>query len=297
MLVNAPHPLAISTYDGSGQCVHPDVVLTNGAFYDTAYAMVMEPFPFADASLENPSIVASNDGMQWDVPPGLINPIVDPPPSAAGWNSDAALFNDANQVLRLYYRYNSGQGETTLFLKQSEDGIRWSPPTNLFRCPNSAQFASPSIVRFRDALGMVFIDTLNQTVGLLRSVDGAEWDGLSTLGSFPAAWHVAALSHLDSLFLLLTDQRALFLLCYRNGSTLQLFDGEVWVPLDPWLQGCHSAARPPAILTPSEAGWDCGGIYRASFQVEHGMLRVWYSAYSQDGQWHIGYTQGSFPDW
>jgi hypothetical protein len=296
MLVNAPQPLAIATYDGSGQCVHPDVALTNGAFYNSVYAMVMEPFPFADASLENPSIVTSNDGTQWDVPPGLINPVVDPPPSAAGWNSDAALFNNANRILRLYYRYNSGQGETTLFLKQSADGIKWSLPTQLLRYPNSARFASPSIVQLGNALGMVFIDTLNQTVELLRSVDGERWEGLTTLGSFPAAWHVAALSHLDRLYLLLTDQRALFLLRYRNDSALQVFDGEEWIPLDPGLSGSHSAARPPAILAPSEVGWDCGGIYRASFQVERRMLRVWYSAYSQDGQWHIGYTHGCFPD-
>ncbi len=47
---NAPEPLSTPTYDGSGQCVHPDVLAVGGRFYGARYVMAVEPYAFGGSS-------------------------------------------------------------------------------------------------------------------------------------------------------------------------------------------------------------------------------------------------------
>ena len=48
--------------------------------------------------------------------------------------------------------------------------------------------------------------------------------------------------------------------------------------------------HPTPLLAPG-SGWDDERIYRASFLYDDGRLRVWYSARSSAGQWHVGYSE------
>ena len=68
--------LNIPTYDGSGQGVHPDVYYNANGWNGYRYWMAVTPYPGGNAAYENPSIVVSNDNVNWIVPPGLSNPIV-----------------------------------------------------------------------------------------------------------------------------------------------------------------------------------------------------------------------------
>ena len=90
-LTRAASPLRLATYDGSGQCVHPDVIGIARAFYGRELLMVMEPYPYGDDYFENPSLLVSDDGLHWLLPEGLSNPVVDPPPRRGAWNSDGDL--------------------------------------------------------------------------------------------------------------------------------------------------------------------------------------------------------------
>src|SRR5687767_13891347 len=117
LLSAAAAPLYLTTYDGSGQCVHPDVIRVGREFYGRELLMVMEPYPYGDDYFENPSLLVSDDGLAWSVPDCVSNPIVDPPPQRGAWNSDGDLLLGRDHRLFLYYRFNSGHGETTLFRK------------------------------------------------------------------------------------------------------------------------------------------------------------------------------------
>jgi hypothetical protein len=275
--------------------VHPDVVGTEGRFYGTALTMVMEPYPFGDQSLENPSIVVSDDGVSWTEPLGVTNPIVGSFRTTWGWYSDAALFQPDRRSLHLYYRYNSGLGETTLLRRKTEDGLVWSTPQIVLRCPVSGRFASPSIVCQEDAaLVLIYVDTLDGSIEMLRGSKSPEWGPPERLATIPAAWHVAAISHRGQLYLLLTDRRCLYLLRRLRDGFLQLLNGRRWVSL-PVLEGhLHTHCEP--LLKPSQRGWDSAMLYRGSFLIDDGMIRVWYSAVSPDNQWHIGYTYGNIPE-
>lgn len=149
MLRNATAPIAMPTYEGSGQCVHPEVIPGEETPFDAKYVMVMEPYPFAQAEFENPSIVVSDDGISWNVPSGIINPVV-PPKIGGGWHSDATLLARPNGPLHLYYRYNSGAGSTGLLLRTTEDGCHWSIEEQLLSCIETLRVPDPHLAGFGD---------------------------------------------------------------------------------------------------------------------------------------------------
>ena len=97
-------PLDIPTYEHSGQAVHPDVVRFAVAWQGWEYWMAMTPFPKGKEAFENPSILVSHDGLRWQVPTGLSNPLAQTP-ERKGYNSDPDLSYDAvNDRLVLIYR-------------------------------------------------------------------------------------------------------------------------------------------------------------------------------------------------
>ncbi len=53
------HLNPFSTYDGSGQVVHPDFVTTPAGALGLPLHLVITPYPFGDAAFENPSFFES----------------------------------------------------------------------------------------------------------------------------------------------------------------------------------------------------------------------------------------------
>src|SRR5574344_906898 len=67
--------ITIPTYDKSNETTHPKVLYFENGFNGYKYWMVSTPYPGNDAYLENPSIVVSNDGVNFIEPPGIKNPV------------------------------------------------------------------------------------------------------------------------------------------------------------------------------------------------------------------------------
>ena len=69
LLANAATPLTLSTYDGSGQVVHPSVLdfgqglvkPGSTSWNGYRYWMAITPFPNGNSDHENPCLYASND--------------------------------------------------------------------------------------------------------------------------------------------------------------------------------------------------------------------------------------------
>jgi hypothetical protein len=286
LLAAAAAPLSLTSYDGSGQCVHPDVIRVRRQFYGRELLMVVEPYPYGDDYFENPSLLVSDDGLTWSVPHGVSNPIVNPPPQRGAWNSDGDLLLGQDDRLSLYYRFNSGQGETTLFRKTSADGVRWSEAETIFTVSPSGAFASPALLHSGDAYHMYYVDTLERRVRLAVGPDGIQWTAARTLFAFANAWHVDATRSGDWVYLLLNDRHSLFL--------LRSADQHRWsiLTVDGWRDYDDSRPASAALLGPSEHSWDNDWIYRSTFLIENGRLRVWYGAKSKANVWRVGYTDG-----
>lgn len=135
--------LDIPTFDGGTATIHPAVLEFPTNWPDAngfRYWMAHTPFP--PEARENPSIVASHDGVNWVTPPGLTNPISDFVEMDGGTpkcnvQADTELAWVAGNRLVCYWMgVGSGSGSNFLFCKFSTDGVTWGPRHTVFGITN-----------------------------------------------------------------------------------------------------------------------------------------------------------------
>jgi len=282
--VNAPAPLDIPTYDGSGQVVHPDVIYFPDGWHGHKYWMAMTPYPFDTDTYENPSIVVSDDGRSWSVPDGLENPIVPRPDCDHNSDSDIA-YNPRTDDLYVYYTEQSradrcpGENGNSIRLVTSADGINWSAPQTVMNwdLDTDPLYLSPAVV-YVDGIFHMWLASSASSVAHATSDDGVRWSPLEPIDVTPAPWHLDV-AYVDGEFvMLLVDSPVAGAHLVAATSN----DGVKW-----------SAGSDP-ILSPGK-GWDDERIYRSTLLYDDSMrlLRLWYSAKSSAGQWHIGYAEAA----
>jgi hypothetical protein len=288
-MTNAPTYQITPTYDGSGQAVHPDVVYFPDGWNGYKYWMAMLPYPYSNNQKENPSILASNDGSSWEVPPGLINPIIYPPNPGCNADTDIVYNDDANELWLYFLRYWSNTGDVKLGLMKSGDGIHWTEPEYLitWNCWISDNERSFSIIKqgpnwyywaeSRDAIYDIYYR---------HSTDGENWSKAQDIvfSTMPEElpWH------LDVIYVpAKSEYWMLFSAPGGPGGSLYLAKSNDRLN---WAVGLN------AILSPSAYGWDNKMLYRPTllYDSTNQLLRVWYSATNTQGEWHIGYTQTEY---
>ncbi len=134
-------PLTLSTYDSSGQVVHPDVVRAHGG--TTGYWLAITPYPNSSTLHENPSLYHSKDAATWTVPVGGTNPLVKG--IAPVYLSDPDMVVDNDNHLWVYYRSVTAS-QNIIKVLRSADGVHWDSGTTVISVPNH-QLVSPSVVR------------------------------------------------------------------------------------------------------------------------------------------------------
>lgn len=193
--INEIHLLKIETYEGSGQVVHPDVVVTPQGWSNSRLYLAITPYPNGNALHENPSIYTSYNALDWHEVAEGSNPIVR---SRLGHLSDPDIvYNRENNELWLYYREVTSTND--ILLMKSSDGIRWSEPTLVLSAPNH-ELLGPSIVRKGNEWLMWTVNggksgcTGSSTIlELRRSYDGINWSeaeeaSIPNGSVFP--WHI-----------------------------------------------------------------------------------------------------------
>jgi hypothetical protein len=188
--------IALETYDGSGQVVHPDIATPTPEGVDGSARLAITPYPWGNASYENPSLFEGNGRDAWAIPPGITNPVAKP---SGGYLSDPdILWVPEEREFWLYYRHVDDGNE--ILVSQSRDGAQWGPPRVVVRVP-SHQAVSPTVVR-RSATdwlmwtvnaGAAGCASSGTTVELRRSTDGLMWTSPTTArltqpGFYP--WHL-----------------------------------------------------------------------------------------------------------
>lgn len=200
-------PLTTPTYEGSGQGTHPSVVYVANGWNGYRYWMAFTPYPNANEDHENPSVLVSNDGNTWVVPPGLTNPI-DPDPGGSDINSDTELvLSPDGTTLHLVWRAVETAptpDNDVYYLVSSTDGVTWSTPVAILTTPiTTFRAVSPTI--WWDAPTeqwvMIAIDFLPGSNALMRwTADdiAGPWTlqtAPTVSGSFPSGremWHIYA---------------------------------------------------------------------------------------------------------
>ena len=111
--------LDIPTYDGSGQAVHPSLLVRS----DTPrFVLSFTPYTDTDDRVENPSVVISDDGIHFrEEKPGL-NPLA--PAPEKDHNDDPDLFCSNGKYCILYLETMRPEKQS-LVLLESTDRIHW----------------------------------------------------------------------------------------------------------------------------------------------------------------------------
>jgi hypothetical protein len=262
--------------------VHPDVVYIAQGFgaAGARYWMAMTPYPYAQDRFENPSVYASDDGLNWHVPG--TNPVACPPARAGDHLSDTdMLFVDGK--LRLYYResiYSQTPEQHRLYVTESADGVRWSEPRLVL---SSQEFLlSPSVLATRDGGGFVMWEVSSNVIWRRESVDGFVWGersatSVSGLKPGQGPWHLDVTREGDKLHVLLNSVGV-------DGHRLHYGhsddEGHTW------------QVRP--YLIERAYGFERAQHYRATMVLHPhhaGVYQMWYSARSIGMVWSIAYLQ------
>lgn len=284
---NAAAPLTTPTYDGSGQIAELDVLYFPQGWNGYRYWMANGPYPGGNSGYENPSLLVSQDGKTWSVPPGVTNPLE---PMPAGHNSDPSLFCDVNGTMYLFWMETDGAGDTTLRYRTSIDSVTWTPTAVWFDTGVGPGGDSPTIIydgvqyyMFNHAIptGQTFRQLYYSTASTVSGLTNptTPCTGLGIQSPASVNWsHFNIKYHHGRWYLLYSDTQNLYL-CTS-------LDGIAWT------------VNPKPALRQGPAGaWDSAGIYRTSFviaQTAQGpALDCWYASHNgaTPDVWRIGYTR------
>lgn len=158
--------ITIPTYDGSNQATHPSVMALNNKSFEYKYYMAMTPWPNNNNKYENPSILASNDGIKWEEPKGINNPVSGIPTlNSNDYYSDPYLYKE-DDTLNLIYRYNpynykgniSNVDNNLILEKTSKNGIDWSEEKIIFDKKEGHAYMSPSRTKKDDHERLYYVN-------------------------------------------------------------------------------------------------------------------------------------------
>lgn len=284
------HQLKIPTYDGSGQAVHPDVVYIPEGFKGYKYWMAMTPYKNGDASFENPSILASNDGVNFVIPNGLTNPIIQKPTGAGNHNSDTELVFHNNK-LYLYYREtikDTSPIKHTIYLITSSDGINWSVPQKILEDTSgkSDGLMSPSVIVDNGTWKMWLVDGWGNLIKKTSS-DGINWSAdISTVtNGMPTGrnyWHIDVERNGERLEMMLCSSTSTGGANARLHHAYSLDDGITWNVTDGYFIN-------------QIYDFETALQYRASIvKKESHLFDIYYSAMSSSNEWSIAYMKAAF---
>ena len=297
--------LNVPTYEGSGQAVHPDVVRFPTAWQGWEYWMAMTPFPRGNEAFENPSILVSHDGLRWQVPAGLVNPLAKTP-GKRGYNSDPDMSYDAaGKRLLLLYREVSAT-HNLIRSTASTDGVHWSKPVLVFRRPNHGM-VSPTVTFAAAGTPILWYVDAGPKNCSERTTHVMMQRGSAVGALLPTApergWTVPRMTltqpgmniwHIDAVWVPERNEYWAVYIAYpiHHCAGQDLFfarsrDGVNWTTYSiPFLRR-------------GEATWTTGTLYRASvtYDASRDVIQFFLSGSAANKSWHLGYVDyqlGSF---
>lgn len=293
----AQSPLVIKTFDGSNQPYHPSVLFFENGWNGYKYWMVVTPYPmhveYKDR-WECPCIYASNDGIEWESPSGLVNPIDDLSPEdikAKNFFSDPHLVVKDGQ-LECWYRITKktqDDANTILVRKKTTDGINWcerevlaNPEDSSIAATLGDMVRSQAVLYFNDKYRMWYVDN-KRNVGqrnlcYSESEDGHLWQNRNNCvlsGRKINPWHIDV-SIIDGIYYLtIYDLWNLTLWGSKDGISFEYIK---------------------EILSPSliYGSFYSDGLYRSSLIKDCSEYKLYFSAFDEK-KTSIGLMRGNRP--
>ena len=151
---NASTYLNIPVYNNENdyQATHPSVLYFQDKWNGYKFWMGYTPYESENESIENPCIVASNDGVNWEVPLGLTNPLDLTNNVNTYHNSDTHLVFVNGQLECWYRRRTRGElGNSEIILRcVSVDGVKWTLGEEVIKFEGSYDKKLSPVVLYED---------------------------------------------------------------------------------------------------------------------------------------------------
>ncbi|MCU5407971.1 hypothetical protein OCA16_25870 [Bacillus cereus] len=289
---NSSNPLIVPTYEGSNQTVHPKVVYIPNGWNGWKYWMAHTPYPNTNDKFENPSISVSSDGVNWRDPVGIVNPIDIPTTEQladAYHMSDTHLLLVGN-TLECWYRLNKNGVIDQILRKTSTDGITWSPREVMYEKTGANMILSPAVIYDGTKYKMWYVNEAPSVQYVETSNGGGTWTNPVAVNVTTTEstlnyrhWHLDVIKDGSNYEILLASGDMAFSL---NNDRKQLLHG---------ISSSETSFIVYPIMYPTPADsayWDNYYLYRACTVKINGRYKIYYSAMSQNGRWHIGLTEG-----
>lgn len=298
---NSKERLYLPTAYGNNDLIHPSVVYVPDEIGGFKYWLAGTPYYKGDARMENPHIYASNDGVSWEEPTGLTNPIDEKPGAPADkdhYNSDTHLiFNPEKNRLECFYRESNKQSspQASIKMRYSTDGVSWSEEANIF---DHKIVLSPAIVLENGTYKMWFVD-IDYSVKYTESVGGLTSWSEPKLVNTPYkekgiySWHLDVQKNENGTYGMLIssfkhkgDKRPNFKQSGVDRQTMHLYYAESSDGLD------YPVFEDVLSPTTNTNSWDNRGLYRSCYINKDGQYIVYYSGIQTEGGRGLGVSYG-----
>ena len=297
--------LVVPTYDGSGQAVHPDIVRFPAPWNGWEYWMAFTPYPKAEAAMENPSVAVSHDGIRWEVPAELKNPIIGMEPGK-GYNSDPDLSYDP-QLDRLVMIYREvSKGDNVIKAISSSDGRAWTLPKTTFR-RRSHGIVSPTVVVAPGASPTVwYVDAGNrgcrERVTRVMTQVGSAMNALEPARA-EAGWSTPRLAgleqpgfsiwHIDVTYI---PERHEYWAIYPAERSFSCNGRDLFFARSP--DGIKWTSYRTPVLKRNDASWVRASLYRGSllYDASRDAIRIYLSAAAPGSVWQLGVVEYRFAE-
>lgn len=136
-------------YNFEDETIHPAVMKFENGFRGYKYWLTVAGYPITHyggeaADYENPYLFGSNDGINWVLPAGNLNPVIPKPTPETEFNSDPMAIYDNGYFYVFTCHYIDGN--QVVDYRRSADLITWSDVTRL-TVTNFEDKCSPSIIK------------------------------------------------------------------------------------------------------------------------------------------------------
>ena len=194
--LSEPKKIELPPVAGVTGGTHPSVIYYPERLFGYKYWMAYTPYPGVEN--ENPCILVSDDGLNFETPDGLSNPLEGRPPAPA-YYSDVELVLVHEIELRCYWRLHTAtEAPNKLLYKKTNDGINWSETIEC-TLPTGVDPLSPSIIRYYGRNDHKFYmwvgGQVNEPHTLRRyeSINGLEWTNetncITNIDENGQSWH------------------------------------------------------------------------------------------------------------
>ncbi len=275
--------LALPTYDGSGQCVHPDILLLPYGPFEYRYLMAYTPYPNGNDDFENPSLLCSRNGVDFTELWNGLNPLAKAPDY--DHNDDPDIIYDANTgKFYLYYLETMRPDSQNVICLESKDWKSFTRHTAMhFNVGEGETFMlSPAVVNTGNGYRMYFVsvgDTLR-----LKSIysDGTSWNKTaieSVYVNLPEGlrpWHVDVFRSPNGY--------AMLLACLTQSG--ELLDQTIY--LGNSIDGINWSINNKPLMATDPSFHGCRSMYRSTGVWIDDKLAIWYSMVDTNNNWRIG---------